>query len=79
MGLLLLIVVIGFFCLLMALGGAGWLWALAGFGIFGFLLLLAFLPKPSGGTGSREMRVRGAAGREDLDELDDFMDMQDDV
>ena len=79
MGLLLLLVVIGFFCLVMALGGGGLIWALAGFGILGFLLLLALMPMPSAGRTSGGMHAPQRSRGEELDELDDFMDMQDDV
>ena len=64
----------------MLLGGGGLIWGLLIFLVLAFLALL-MMWSPSPGT------VSGVAGtgevmnedEEDLDELDDFMDMQDDV
>ncbi len=77
---LLLIVLLELFCLMMVIGGGGWPWALAGLAILGFLVLVALKPMPSGGEGVTDSARKPCRPRvEDLDELDDFMDMQDDV
>jgi len=80
-GPLILLLVFGFFCLIMVFGGGGWLWAIAGLGVLAFLLFSVYvgerLPWPP--EAGKVQRRGPRAGEEDLDELDDFLDMQDDV
>jgi hypothetical protein len=75
----LLIVVFLFFCFLMVLGGGGWFWGLLIFLILGFLALMAMWSPSSNGTNVAMTYGDRDQVEEDLDELDDFMDMQDDV